>query len=405
MRIRLGAPYKTITNKSLIPANEGMTAHVNQEIDYNLTSANKSYENALEADGVSILLWRKTMEGRRCTCKDSIPNENTSGKASEFNTNQENSQIRVRGSWDRRDRKSNFHKETLGVDIGSITPDDFSGKQEVTNFPSRDIDEISAFLNGPLDARALQSGEATTACGICFGSGWTNGYSLYRGTRLTFDSLNITRKKGFRLEKGKRPVSFVSSVDTDRSFVEWEFELPSFFIDTVNVQIRNNLSPVSDLKILIGQNGNFSEANKNTVNALKGQPGIYTLRVEPFNSPDREYEFTHIELVLQFSPWIKTQVPQLQSTTSFATPETLHTMEINLPPSVDKVSNEDIIYDDKYYKTWVITDTTDLQTANRKILNWSLQAKSLATYDIRSLMKVSKVPDYGVSFDGLNGDY
>lgn len=407
MRIRLGSSYKESTNKNLIPNNEGMTEHVNREIEYNMTSSNKAYENALAADGVNILLFRKTEEGRRCTCKNSEPSsETTGGMYDEYkDKSQENTSIRVRGSWDNNNRQKNFHKETLGVDIGKITADDYSGRQEIANYSSTDQDEIEAFLNGPLDNRALQGGEGTTACGICFGTGFTNGLSLYRGIRMTFDTLNSTRKKFFSIDKGHRPYSFTTSSESVGQFVEWEFELPSFFLDVLSVQVRNNLSPASGVRLLIGRNGEFNLATKSYIKTLVGQPGKYTLRVEPFEAKQRNTVFTHVELSLQFSKWIKTQIPQLQSTTSYATPETLYNMQINLPPSVDKVGNEDIIVDYKYQKAWIITDITDLKTARNQILDWTLQTKSIATFDIRSLVKVTMDPTYALNFDGLQGDY
>lgn len=408
MRIRLGAPTFSAEYKDRIPNNEGLTDHVNTEIEYNLRQANKAYENALAADGVDLMLWRKTRaEGRRCTCKHAEDSTETQG--SRFTDNDtpgpENSSIRVRGSWDDRNTKRNFHKETLGVDLGRITPDDFSGRQQIKDFPSVDQEEISAFLNGPIDTRSLQGGDSTTACGICLGTGFSSGYSLSNGVRLTFDTLNLSKDRGFTIDKTTRPFVFKTSGEAANQYLEWEFELPSYFIDTVNIQVRNNLSPAQNLRLLIGRNGSYTPATKQAINNLQGTAGKYTLRVEPFEPESRNLEFTHVELVLQFAPWIKTQIPQLQSTSSYASPETINNMELHLPPSVAKVSNEDIVFEYKYNKAWVVTDTTDLQTAKKQILDWTLQVKSLATFDVRSLVKISKVPEYGVSFDGLRGDY
>lgn len=408
MKIRLGSiPFKKET-KDRIPNNQGMVEHANQELDYVVDTANQAYINALAVDGVEFMLFRKCKEGRMCTCKRGTEETvDVNSRFNEFDTPQPASQdmtIRTRGSWDRQNKKPNAFGKELGVEIGRIEADDGSDDQYVKQFPQTEQQEIEEFLQAPLDTRLLQGGDSTTACGICLGTGYTNGYSLYNGVRVTFDSINVTRSKSFTIDKEERPYSFKTSGDAVSQYVEWSWEVPRYFKEATAILVRNNLNSADGVQIVAkgGDDIDFVPLTKYTIQQYKGQ--TIKLRVVPFNVTRSTVEFTHVEIILQFNDWPVTQVGQFQESSNQGAPEAVAELEFNFPPSIDKISNNDVIVEFKYNKAWILNGVTDLQTAKFRVLNWTGSGRSLTTFDILSLLKLSRYNNYSISWDGLEGD-
>lgn len=406
MRIRLGGYPIVPGYKDRIPNNQGMPDHVEQEIDYIVNSANQSYINALETDGVEFMLWRKTREGRRCTCKHAnTETTNIDSRVSEFNaTPTKSGGIKVRSSWDRQEVKPNIHGKELGVEIGLIDPEDGSGKQQVKKYPSIDKEEIDAFLNNPLSNRLLNSGEGTTACGICFSTGYTNGFSLYHGDRVTFDTLNTSRISGFSIDSSERPYVFRTNAEQKGQYVEFEWETPNNFNKVLAVLVRDNLSPASGFTLLVEDADEFVPLTKEYLNGLKNNSRRIKFRVVTNYTKSVKLSFTHVEFTYLYTNLDKTQIGQLSTAVNYSTPESTSTTEINLPPSIDFVDNEDIIYEMKYHKIYTITDITDLKTSKHRVMNWTAQCRSLSSFEVKSLLKISMQPNYGLSYNGLNID-
>lgn len=407
MKIRLGGPA-FISPHNREPANTGMVKHANQEVDYNLATANQAFENALQVDGVQFMLWRKTNEGRRCSCKRDtealIPGDSAFGeygRKPSKDLDHDVNTVRVRGSWDRQRRKPNAHGKELGVEIGKIQADDSSDKQEFRKYPSVDQKEIDAFLNGPLDSRLLEYGEGTTACGICFGTGYTNGYSLYNGVRITLDGLNVSNVSKFSLDRTAHPYLFKTNTDGRGQYVEWTIELP-LFKEAIGVFVRDNLVSAQQMQIQVLDNGSWVPFDVNWLNAIAGQSRTVTLRVSVYSVSQSSIEFSHVEIILKQAEFKYTQVGQLQRSRTFTTAEPVMNTEFALPPSIGDVQESDVIVDYKYRKAWLITDTTDFKTSQQRLVNWSVNVRSLTSFDIPSLLKLSTLPDYQIAFNDLN---
>jgi hypothetical protein len=408
MKIRLGGP-SLVTKHNRIPANESMIKHANQEIDYNLATSSEAYENALQVDGVQFALWRRVNEGRRCSCKDNPSNPiPADSRFEEFSRNKpvENNDVntvRVRGSWDRQRQKPNVHGKELGVEIGLIKPDDASDKQVFKKYPSTDQQEINAFLNGPLDISFLGSGEGTTACGICFGTGFTNGYSLFNGVRITLDALNHSNVSKFSVDRTEHPFIFKTDTESRGQYVEWSVELP-LFKEAIAVLVRNNLVSARQMQIQVLDATQWVAFDVNWLNKHIGSSLSLKLRVSVGQIAASHLEFSHVEIILKQAEFKYTQVGQLQRSRSFTSAEPVMNTEFALPPSIGNVEENDIIVDDKYEKAWLVTDVTDFKISSQKIANWSVTVRSLTSFDIPSLLRLSKLPDYQIAFNGLNED-
>lgn len=399
MRIKLGPQIPIPAAKSRIPNNEGMSESASQEIEYMAQSANQSYTNALAVDGVDFMLWRRKNEGHRCTCKTKeIVADESGTRYEEYSEKKPGEEtIRVRGSWDRRNNEQNIWGQELGVDVGKVVADDNSGEQKITNLEEIDKDEVEAFLNGPVNPSLLSSGENTTACGICFSTGFSNGYSLFKGQRLVLDSVNVVNSRGVLIDRDTRPFTF-KFVD-DRGFVEWRLRLPKYIMAGVSANVRNNLSPVQNVNAKIKtENSDWQPLSKATIAQYAGQ--LVDIRVE--RNVNETKNFTHVEIVLQFSAWDKTQVPQLSSGGGGNAPESTYNVELNLPPSIPDIDSGDVIFDYKYKKTWRISDYTDYKTSQNTILSWTVNVRSLTTMDTLSLLKTTLEPTYGLAFSGLD---
>jgi hypothetical protein len=406
MKIRLGGPA-LISQHNREPANTGMVNQANLEVDYQLATSNQAFENALQVDGVKFQLWRKVNEGRLCSCKHTddfeVPGNS---EFSEFNHGSQDNDVttvKVRGSWDRQREKPNAYGSELGVDIGKIKPDDASNKQVYKEYPGSDQKEIDAFLNGPLDARLLESGEGTTACGICFGTGYTNGYSLFNGVRYSFDALNVDGISKFSVDRDEHPFIFRTNTDGRGQYVQWKIELP-LFTDAIVVLVRNNLVNADQMKVLVQDGNTWVPLTVEWLNSINSESRTILLRAVPNNIKEASLEFSHVEIILQQAEFKYTQIGQLQRTKSSTSVEPVMNTEFPIPPSIGEISESDVVVDYKYKKAWMITDTTDFKTSKNKVVNWNVSVRSLTSFDIPSLLKLSQLPEYEIAYNGLNED-
>ena len=204
MKTRIGSRH-SISGRNSTPANNrSLTKSAKLAINQLVSRANDRHANAMAVDGVEFLLWRKQNAGMFCTCHGDNQRD-TSVSTIQDNANVDPPSVDDLADNDsttfgiislRDDQQAAKEEEGYGEKIYRFTndgadltdayidadgefdsPDDF-GAEEVdeylASFSSSQSPDEAARLNR--SAAAMLLGGKNTPCGICFSTGWTEGY-------------------------------------------------------------------------------------------------------------------------------------------------------------------------------------------------------------------------------------
>lgn len=418
-RIPSSRPSPTpVTPKNQGRANRYMSAQ--EELDYVVTSANTQYLEAIAVDGIEFQYWRRSKEGKFCTCSDDGRKHNPrTALASDVITEKFDSprkdsiSFNIRGAWERKEEKPNYTQDVFGTEFGKLPPEE-NGKEKITEHNAdlsdeeleNDVDKQAMVTMGP-DAGIIFGGEYSR-CGICFGTGHVGGYSLLHGKREVFDlssTIPVVEIKGFVINESDKPFSMTSPMDTACS-VTWFYEFPTYFDRCLKILTRNNVASGKNIAIeykLFNTLDAFAPLTIDWINTRKGIPTKVLIRVRPSgNELSSSCIFTHLEIIWQYTKWHKAQMPGLSKSTNFSVFDSIITTEFTLPPTMIGVDKEDIIFENKHYKLWKITDVTDFKTANGQVCGWSANARVVQDYEQVSLLRLIRDNNYEIGHDKLS---
>lgn len=401
VNMRLGLiPRPTKKDLPVVPNTYGLESHVEQEIERTINVANARYNTALAANGVPVMIWRRQNSGFVCTCQnhrakvDDEHDDHTPLSDDALTPAPEPSSglIRVQGSRDRGKREGASTDRVLGVDFGVNTED----PNAKPGFEIETDDETDEHVDGAqfLDQAAyhsfLDSGQNTTTCGICFGSGFVDGYQLYGGQRIVLESHNLQESDGFSLDDDTEdaPVTYTG---TEGAVLTWRITLPAFF-KTARMTARNNTKK-SDVDIHV----NGAPPPLSGLLAFKGQAVTITAV-----APTDDVSVTHIDIVLQFIEWPRTQMDKITQDLSYNAPEATQTLDFPFSPSIQTLNKEDVFVDTKYNKVWRVNSSTEDKTAKGQMISWQVSATSRTTFDVLSLLSAVQFPDYQLSYRNLD---
>lgn len=389
--------------------NAGRARYAQQELDYQVSKANSQTAEAMAVDAVELTYWKKTDEGNFCTCGFGLNHPQNPGVSNQLVFDQPVATTPPEQSLpETKTTPRVVVKNAWGDDI--VKPDD-GGPQAPTDYkvnnqtikPQATYDD-DGFLNAPEGFNLLTGGEGTQ-CGICLGAGKTNAWGLWGGQRVILDSYTVDSRHGFTQQTDTRPVSFRSTQDS-RNYVQWVYPLPTYFKKALSVSVRNNTLSVRDLHLFYQKNGTqdpWQVLTPEILQSFNGTPTILNLRVAPaFNALQGDLVFTHIEISWQFSVFIHSQMDKLQTATNQQIRDTITTASFILPPNVEEITKNDVFYDNKYGRMWSITDFSDNLTAQRRVMEWSISARSMQPYEQKSLLQIAHNRFYQVAFSGLS---
>lgn len=418
-------PKQTRLNQGT-PANYGRANDhfpVQQELDWTTARANAQYMEAIAVDGIELHYWKKTQEGRFCTCQTRM-----GFRAEESNQEiGEPPAVKVRQSSSILEGSKNprmvitdgpFGGTTIGElsdsEAGnSFDPETGEKEQDIFDYitqPSEEGDDgflvnPDDYLNNP-EAGVVFGGEKNP-CGICFKTGHVGGYQLLQGSRIILESSGEYPMdlKGFVINDDARPFEFTSPNDPTNS-VSWILELPKYFLKLCAGIVRNNLwvsrDTVLEFKPISG--GDWTALTPQAIQQFNGVATKLIIRVRPLNrAVGGTCTFTHVELVFQTAPWIKGQMGALEKTTNYAIFKGMQTRiaELTLPPTLPLVSSEDVLLDSKYGILWKINSATDFMTASRQIMGWTASAREIHPDEMTYLLKVTGTPYTELNYAGL----
>ena len=410
---------KQIAQRNFGRANKYYPAQ--QELDYITSRASAQVTEAIEVDGVDLVYWKKSSEGRFCSCQlrqgfnsDSDPSDFddpppiTVRQSSHIIDNQKNPTMVI--------TDGPFSGTVIGElpeseSGNSFNPDTNEKEQNIFDYitnpedSAQDIINQDSYLNNP-EAGVVFGGEKSP-CGICFKTGHVGGYQLLQGSRIILDSTSDYNMdmQGFDINTDDRPFTFNSANDPT-NFVIWTLEIPKYFEKVNAIVVRNNLTinikTVIEFKPQSG--GDWTVISPQALNQFKRTKTTLLIRVRPKERKlDGFVQFTHVELVFQTAPWIKCQIAPLEKTTNFAIFQGAQTRiaSIVLPPSLPNVSFDDVMLDSKYGILWKTSSVTDNMTATRQIMGWQINAREVHPDEMTYLLKVTSIPYIELSYTGL----
>lgn len=401
------------------PRNTGMAHIAQQRLDHVAAQANKQQEEALRVDGSRIQHWAKSERGSFCTCQNLKKDDfapfssvHTNEKVTaELNSNddlkptfivrggrlQNKPNPKFEGSTDITQNKDLRKPDVRNVNTVNPTLEDLelpSGESE--------LNDLLALLDQGDDSAFMFGGEGSQ-CGICFGTGYVEGYTLTNGQRFILEASGAHCPNldagGFTLDKSKLPNVFVSELNKNNYVVWTNVELPTYFRKCRNLVVRNNTRPCESA-VIEGRIGAapFAELTTDVLNGLNGQATKMDIRVRCRNSRvEGLCEFTHVEFTYQYSDWFLAQIPPRTPAQVPNSGRQIVNTEMVLSSKIPNLKTGDVIYEDKYDQLYKVNDVTDFVTQKGTVMGWNgVNMRMLQRYEALSLLRLAYGADVAI---------
>jgi hypothetical protein len=402
-------------------ANQYMSAQA--ELDHTVSRANAQYLEAIAVDGIEINYWHRGTEGRFCTCHDPSSAQSTlqaDGLDANGNSNNPDGSasggtdviFTIRGSLESRVQRPNASRDVFGARLGDL-PTSEEQSDKILQWAAGEETDEEMERAGNADAlqrmnpeAAILFGAENIRCGICFRTGHVNGYSLHNGRRDVLDATGAFdyTTTSFVVDRKARPNVFFAAHDLT-AYVQFDYEVPTYFERCLLVAVRNNVDESYSCKVqarLKGTADPFLDLTTDTIEALRGDGAVLQVRVSPKQaSHEGMSRFTHVEIVYQFAPWPKAQMPNRSEATNFALFDTALSSEMTLPPTIVQASKEDVIWESKYGRLWKVTDLTDFMTAARQVCGWTASVRGIQEYEQLALLRLIRDRHFALSYGRL----
>ena len=253
-------------NSILYPNNVGLAMVAKNRIQQAVGMQNARHIEALKVDGVDLQIWLKNYSGQLCSCGiKHLDNDNSiSGDISSGSKPFED--MTIEENWD--------------------NPCQYDeAQQNYSNYKDykteEDIDEDLITRYAENYDNSLIFGGDKTPCGICYGTGYKEGYQLYNGKRYVLDYYDNPEIFGFLLER-TYPASYVSKYDSN-NYIIWKFKAPTFFKEYLGIRVRNNIEMCSNYSIQISFDGiNYIPYNDNLIKERNHQETTIYLKIIPY---------------------------------------------------------------------------------------------------------------------------
>lgn len=416
MKTRIGS-NRLISGKKSSPAlNRSLTSAAQKRIDQVVDRANDRHANALAVDGVEFLLWRKQTAGGFCTChgqdqRDTSVaviqgNEEKTRNSIDDLKADSNVKFGVISMRDDRQAEEEASGDTIYriVDGDSLEniyeerDDEFDSAHEFGDAMEDEYLAAFAEMQSPDEqarlnrsATALLLGGKNTPCGICFSTGWREGYQLQNGKRYVFDAVNVETAGGFTIDTSQLPNLFVGS--PGQAAVEFVVDLPKYFRKALIIRAMKNLMLAVGIKVEVQWPGTseWVPFTVSGINLRKGQTNTGTrLRVfvDPETPPSFQTYFSHIEVVIEYTVRPVGQMPNIDSTETFELIEATTQTNIEWPARIGNLDFGSIAVDSKYRRAWRIISVTPQRTAKGQVFAIETQAQKLQLFEPVALLNL-----------------
>lgn len=412
--------------EAIAPENTGIGWIAQTRINNIVGRANQRLINALKVDGVPLTLWTKTQTGYPCTCckpegvtsgllaaaVQNTPTTNnfyTDPEATNLPspTEQKYKVIRMRGEDLVNDAQEDIWSNLINPVNKNITPEvnetfplnevqvnlnqnqdddlitpnvnSLEGQEEFGDF------ELDSFFAGG-DSGAVFGGDKT-ACGVCFTSGWTQGYTLVNGKRIVLDASGEVpfSLQGADLISSTYPSSF--KLPLNNQGVYWQIELPVFSQQWVNVRARNNLKAAPNVLIEYTDSIETPTWQTLTLDVLNSTSNVGTrvwyIRARRDPSANQiDVIFTHLELMVITSDPIPSQTPNFTYNTDFNQYDAIVNTQFDIAPTIAMIPRESVFSDNKYGLFWKVTNVTPQMTSGQQVFGFTVDARLVQRHEM-----------------------
>ena len=411
----------TISNPTAIaPANKGISGLVRDKVKVYAASQNERLEQALASNGTELAIWNRVQSKDYCTCQGRLELNNDSSTDSYRNSAGEDDFDGTQRDYD-----------LGGFSLEEVKPTSNSGREELrssttTEEPdedlmigeSSDIDDIltDSFSPESIEDRSLVSQEVDllheggerTICGICFGTGWISGYSLYGGQRIVLDASEFSdfSTQGVTVER-TYPASFVMSRNNSNN-VTFTKEIPSYYTP-VKIALYNNTKDITtdgsfDLEFKPTTISNFTSLNTTSLTERIGERNTLNIKVTPstlLGDAEEVIKFTHLEIILKFNIFPFGDMPDLNIPENFEYEDIVLTTNMNLSSKASNITNGCVINDMRYGLTWKVNNTNKKRTDEGQIINTEVDCRLVQRFEQLYNLTVFRRNTFERQYQGL----
>ena len=346
---------------------------------------------ALKVDGVDLQIWQKCFSGQKCSCSlksdDSL--SSTIGDRNNLDDNPFSSATLKDYGWDN-DNIENFED----------SPQNFDGQEDFRedSISLEDIENYS--INSD---NSLIYGGDKTPCGICYGTGYKEGYQLFNGKRYVLDFYDNPEVKGFKLVN-TYPYSFESDFSSD-NYIIWKFKAPTYFKKYLGIRVRNNVSYCKNYDLYISINGtDWEKYSDDLIESRNGIQSTFYIKVVPYNIESAmatKFSITHIEVFYQLGDFIKGDFEPISETENWEFFEALRTTKIELAGDISYIGREDVIGEGKNGLLWKVVSITPHMTSDRQIFKNEIELRMIHPSENLYCLKLINEPFVTLNYRGL----
>lgn len=403
---------RSYTNNSAPYASNTGEGHIAQaRLDNTISRANSRYKESLSVDGVHLTIWVRGRQGFPCSCTfkrlsaDNTIDTVAEGFPEELPSTIENNfkVVRVRGE-DTRITGQPAPWDKLPSPPASIFDGDTQAEPEdalLANLMNQITDEEMALYTG--NSSGITGGDKH-ACGICFATGFTQGYSLLNGQRLVFDysgEIPIHNLKA-DVDNDSHPYKFrLTSVGS----VTWLVTLPTYTFTWLNVHIKNNLDMARGLE------AQYSTDNITfyplTVMALVNTDDTvrtWYIRVAKdsniINFEDIP-EFTHLEISYSAANPYVGQLPQISQAMNWQANEAIIDTTIEMGSDIADIPRESVVFDNKYKRLWKIVNIAGRSSALGQVYGYELSVRSIHKSEMLASLAIQPITYEAINYRGI----
>lgn len=390
--ISIGRGYRQ-QNSILRPANNGLAMVAKNRVQQVVGWQNARTVEALKVDGVDLQIWIKCFSGQLCSCSMHNHNNPNLPPISEENLNSYTPFTEMRVS-------EEFNNDLLWDD----SQQDWEDKRDVKIGIKEDVTEdlIEKYAEGQSNNSLIYGGDKTP-CGICYGTGYKEGYQLFNGKRIVLDYFDSPEKFGFIIER-TYPYSFVADYRSD-NFIIWKFKAPTYFKDYLGIRVRNNVEYCKDYSLYISFDGENWELYKDSlIKARNGKETIIFLKIVPYDIPIRQsdkFRVTHIEMFYQLGDYIKGDFAPITKSENWELFEALQTTNLELAGDISYLDRECVIGEPKQGNLWKVVDITPHMTSDRQIFKNEISLRMIQESENLSLLNLINQPYKVLNYRGL----
>jgi len=262
------------------------------------------------------------------------------------------------------------------------------------------------------EADKIMTGGDLSACAICLGSGYTNGYELLGGKRIILDFTNYVPMK---LEG----VSIRRDVDSggpwrgefseSTNCVTWFVELPAYFEKVSAARVWNNMNRVYE-GILEAREQSTDAVNLNPwveltpdwINGRNGSNNKLEIRYRITQTiSDSIRLISHVELVIETRPLFRAQFPNPVKAIDFTSAVPREEINIEIEPAVGRIYRESYIHDVDDNSFWQITQTKEQSDAQDQVYGTDITAILVQPGRVSEVLKIN--PNVRSNFQAFRG--